>query len=158
MIASLVREIGSVQNECRRLKSEQTIPGSALMVATSTVYTDRITVAAGAAQSGAYGTISFRLNDVQTGSALGKIAMMNISTQAKMAEMSWDNPLNTSNRPGSNNFHPCVASLNDNGTGTINFTFYASYGILQDGFGLDMRVISSGAGTLQITNLEWHII
>lgn len=152
MQSDIARAVAELKRENRRLKSIQTIPGSAVQVITNTSYAQRITVGAGVAQGGIHGYINFTAD----GDVSAPIATIN--AQAKLADMSWDNVLNSGNRPGSNRFQASLERLNNNGSGRLAFVFTSSPGLAPQGFSLDIRLIATGSANIKVTTVEWSAV
>lgn len=157
---SMVRQIGEIKKENRRLKSKQTILGSTVATASSATEPMAINIASGLPENAVIiGSLTARLEGLD-GASIDSAPMMAFNVIASTSEhiVLGANDLPQYPTQGGLSFNWAPASITDNGVAVINFILTLNYELATNGGSIYYQLFASGPAALSSVTEEHRAV
>lgn len=153
---SMVRQIGEIKKENRRLKSKQTILGSTVATASSATEPMAINIASGLPENAVIiGSLTARLEGLD-GASINSAPMMafNVIASTSGHIVLGGNDLPQYPTQGGLSFNWAPSSITENGVAVINFILTLNYDLATYGGSIYFQLFASGPAALSSVTEE----
>lgn len=157
---TMVRQIGEMQKENRRLKSKQTILGSTVATGSSATKVMAINITGGIPQSAVIvGSMTVTLAGID-GADINSAPMMsfNVIASASANIVLGDNDLPQYPTQGGLSFNWAPTSISDSGVAVINFILTLNYQLATQGGSVYFQLFASGPAIISSVTEQHHAI
>ena len=156
----MVRQIGEMQKENRRLKSKQTILGSTVATGSSATDVMAINIPGGIPQNAVIvGSLTVTLTGID-GASINSAPMMafNVIASTNANIVLGDNDLPQYPTQGGLSFNWAPSSISDNGVAVINFILTMNYELATQGGNIYFQLFASGPALISSVTEQHHAI
>ena len=157
---TMVRQIGEMQKENRRLKSKQTILGSTVATGSSATDVMAINIPGGILQNAVIvGSMTVTLTGID-GASINSAPMMafNVIASTNANIVLGDNDLPQYPTQGGLSFNWTPSSISDNGVAVINFILTMNYELATQGGNVYFQLFASGPALISSVTEQHHAI
>lgn len=157
---TMVRQIGEIQKENRRLKSKQTILGSTVATGSSATDVMAINITGGIPQNAVIvGSLTVTLTGID-GASINSAPMMafNVIASTNANIVLGDNDLPQYPTQGGLSFNWAPSSISDSGVAVINFILTMNYELATQGGNIYFQLFASGPALISSVTEQYHAI